>query len=99
YEAQLCIREFCEKFPNVAVIESNFLNTVSYLVRLFRETGSIHRKSGSRRPTKRTSETVENVREIMQGNPHTFLKRLITGGSIIQHMSEDSKERFDVANL
>ncbi|RZC40494.1 hypothetical protein BDFB_014208 [Asbolus verrucosus] len=32
YEAQPCFREFREKFPDIAVIESNFLNILSYII-------------------------------------------------------------------
>ncbi|RZC32413.1 hypothetical protein BDFB_015242, partial [Asbolus verrucosus] len=66
-------------FTKLNHVSGNFVKNFPmwlYVVRLFRETGSIHRKSGSGRPTKRTPETVENVREIMQDNPHTSLRRL-----------------------
>ena len=50
-----------EKFTGVAVLEANFLRTLSLCIKLFGEIASIKRKSGSRILTKRTPGAVENV--------------------------------------
>ena len=85
YEAQLCFQEFREKFRGVAILEANFLRKLSYVLKLFREIGSIKRKSGSRALTKRTPETVENVRifeliffELQLRNIRTCCRNLLT---------------------
>lgn len=57
-EARPCLREFSEKFLDVATTEVNFANTLSY-AKLFCETDSIKRKSGSGKPTKRTPELLK----------------------------------------
>jgi hypothetical protein len=57
-EARPCLREFSEKFLDVATTEVNFANTLSY-AKLFCETESIKRKSGSGKPTERTPELLK----------------------------------------
>ena len=54
YEARPCFQEFREKFPGVAVLEANFLRTLSFAKQVFHESGTTKRKSGSRILTKRT---------------------------------------------
>lgn len=42
----------------------------------FRESGSVERKKGSGRPTKRTAEVIDNVRVIMEATPSKPLRKL-----------------------
>ena len=44
------------------------------MIKLLCETGSIKRIPGSRTLTKRTSEAIENVRQVMDDHLHTSLK-------------------------
>jgi hypothetical protein len=67
------------------------------VAKLFRETGSIKRKSESGRSTKCTLGTVENVRQVMNDDPYVIKKTFTISGFIIQHMSEICYERPDVA--
>ena len=46
-----------------------------YVTKLFRETGSVKTIPGSCTLIKRTLEAVENDRQVMDDNPHTYLKR------------------------
>ncbi|KAL1498412.1 hypothetical protein ABEB36_009218 [Hypothenemus hampei] len=75
YEIQPCFREFREQFPEFAVDELNFTKTLKYVVTLFRETGSIQRKSGSGRPKKRTLDTIENI-DLSYGTCHKIVKKI-----------------------
>ena len=47
-DARSCFQELREKFLGVAVVEANFLKTLNYVTKLFREIGCIKRKSGSK---------------------------------------------------
>ena len=66
YEGRPCFLEFREEFPDAVAVEATFVNALRYVVKLFRDTGSVGRKSGSGRPTKRTLETVDNVRKLLR---------------------------------
>jgi hypothetical protein len=46
-ESQPCLREFRENFPNVDLIEVNFVNIFNYVVKILCETDHFERKSGS----------------------------------------------------
>ncbi|RZC38165.1 hypothetical protein BDFB_015241 [Asbolus verrucosus] len=46
--------------------QKQFQETVSRCIKVFRETGSVTRKKGSGRPSKRTDETINAVEEIME---------------------------------
>ena len=76
YEARSCFKGFRDEFPGVAVLEYIFFKSLNYVMKLFLETGSIKRKSGSRTLTKQTPDPVENVRQVMDDNPHTSLRRV-----------------------
>ncbi|RZB66674.1 hypothetical protein BDFB_015144, partial [Asbolus verrucosus] len=52
-----------------------YSETVSRCIKVFRETGSVTRKKGSRRPLKRTDETINSVEEIMENKPRTSILR------------------------
>ena len=64
-----CFQKFLENFPGVAVLEAIFLWTLSYVTKLFRETGCVDRISGSRTLTKPT------LKMVMDDNSHTSLRR------------------------
>lgn len=76
YSIQACINEFREKFPQVAIDVKNLQNTIVNTVQLFRSTGSILRKEGSGRPSLRTQETVEDVRQRLIDEPTKSLRKL-----------------------
>lgn len=76
YSTRPCLVEFRQQFPDLVFLEADFFNVVRNCVRLFRETGSVTHKDGGGRPTVRTEETIENVREIMNEAPTTSLRRL-----------------------
>ena len=63
------------KIPWCCCSWNKFLMTLHCVIKLFRNTGSIKRKSGSRTLREITPETSENVRQVMDDNPHTSLKR------------------------
>jgi hypothetical protein len=44
-------------------------------VELFRKNGSVERKTGSGRPTKRAAEVVDNARKIMKATPFGSIRK------------------------
>ncbi|RZC35016.1 hypothetical protein BDFB_011406, partial [Asbolus verrucosus] len=66
YSISACIEEFRIEFPEMVFEYEMFRQTLNLYICNFRQTGSITRKSGSRRPKKRTPEVIENVRQIME---------------------------------
>ena len=58
------LQVFQEKVPGV-IVEANFLRTLSYVIKLLCETGTIKRKSGSRTIIKRTFKDFVNVRQVI----------------------------------
>lgn len=76
YSIQSCLEEYRAEFPDVVVDYKLFQDTLNRCVKLFRETGSVSRKTGSGRPLKRTAETVDAAREIMENAPTTSIRHL-----------------------
>lgn len=76
YSQQLCLDNFREFFPGLAVIPKNFFSCLQNCVGVFRETGSVAHKKGAGRPTLRTEEVVNDVRQRMEQEPTKPLKRL-----------------------
>ncbi|RZC34442.1 hypothetical protein BDFB_013604, partial [Asbolus verrucosus] len=72
FSVQNCMKEFRTEFPEV-VVYRQFQETVSRCIKVFRETGSVTRKKGSGRPSKRTDETINAVEEIMENEPRTSI--------------------------
>lgn len=76
YSIQDCFEEFQQQFPDIVITYDTFRASVKHCIDRFRETGSVSRKEGSGRPTKRTEEVIENVRQVMEEAPRTSLRRL-----------------------
>ncbi|RZC36811.1 hypothetical protein BDFB_013083, partial [Asbolus verrucosus] len=76
YSVQNCMEEFRTEFLEVVLVYRQFQETVSRCIKVFRETGNVTRKKGSRRPLKRTDETINSVEEIMENKPRTSIRRL-----------------------
>jgi hypothetical protein len=53
-----------------------FHHNLTQCIQIFRETGSVDRKKGSGRLTKRTEEAIANVRQVMEEVPRTSVRRL-----------------------
>ncbi|XP_044745443.1 uncharacterized protein LOC123307270 [Coccinella septempunctata] len=67
YSVKDCIDEFKSKYPDVAVDYKSFQSTLMRCVKNFRETGSVQRKEGSGRPSKRNPNLID-------GTCHKILK-------------------------
>lgn len=76
YNTRASMDEFREQFPGVAFLDADYFNMVRNCVQLFEETGSLHRRKGSGRPTKRTVENIENIQACMNERPTTSLRRV-----------------------
>lgn len=76
YSIHDCFEEFRQEFPNLVLPYNTFRCSLNHCIQLFRETGSVLRKKGSGRPTERTEEVIENVRQIMEEDPRTSVRRL-----------------------
>lgn len=74
YSIQECFNDFTDHFGIVEYIR--FYDALRHTVELFDETGGVTRRKGSGRPTKRTPDVLENVRQIMAEAPSTSLRRL-----------------------
>lgn len=76
YSQRLCLDNFREHFPNVAILPDNFYACLTNCVEVFRETGCVTHKKGAGRPRVRTEEVVNDVRQRMEEEPAKPLKRL-----------------------
>lgn len=78
YSYVACYEEFQENYPAEAADHSydDVYQVVRKTVVLFREKGSVERKTGSGRPKKRTAEVLDNAREIIEATPSTSIRRL-----------------------
>lgn len=47
------------------------------MVNLLRETGSVRKKTRGGKPTKQIPKTAENVRQVIENNPHTTWQKLL----------------------
>jgi transposase len=76
YSIEACFEEFRLQFPDAALTYNIFHHNLTQCIQIFRETGSVDRKKGSGRPTKRTEEAIANVRQVMEEAPRTSVRRL-----------------------
>jgi hypothetical protein len=76
YSIEACFEEFRLQFPDAALTYNIFHHNLTQCIQIFRETGSVDRKKGSGRPTKRTEEAIANVRQVMDEVPRTSVRRL-----------------------
>jgi hypothetical protein len=56
---------------------NTFRHNLTQCFQVFRETGSVDRKKGNGRPTKRTEEAIAKVRQVMEEFPLTSRRRII----------------------
>jgi hypothetical protein len=73
YFLALCMEEFGEEFPDIAVEYTQFRQTLNISLKNFQENGSVRRKPGSGRPKKRTPE---EARQAMEEAPGTSIEHL-----------------------
>jgi hypothetical protein len=59
YSTALVFEEFQQSFRTFKVLNQQLAQKVYKYVNMFLETGSVLRKKGSRRPTKRSAENIE----------------------------------------
>lgn len=76
YSVPLCLEEFRLQFPHIALEYQQFRDSLSHAVAVFRETGSLGRKAGSGRPSKRTPQVVEEVEGIIDNDQHVSIPRI-----------------------
>ncbi|KAJ3620707.1 hypothetical protein MTP99_007653 [Tenebrio molitor] len=76
YSLALCMEEFGEEFPDIAVEYTQFRQTLNICLKNFQENGSVGRKPGSGRPKKRTPEVIEEARQAMEEAPGTSIEHL-----------------------
>jgi hypothetical protein len=76
YSLALCMEEFGEEFPDIAVEYTQFRQTLNISLKNFQENGSVGRKPGSGRPKKRTPEVIEEARQAMEEAPGTSIEHL-----------------------
>lgn len=76
YSQRACLDDFREHFPELAVIPKDFYNCLSNCVGVFRETGSVGHKSRTGRPTVRSEQVINDVRQRMVNEPTKPLKHL-----------------------
>lgn len=76
YSVQDCMVEFQVEFPHFVIDYIQFKNTLDRTLKLFSETGSLLRKSGSGAVKKRRPEVVNRVEEIMENDPQTSVRHL-----------------------
>lgn len=75
YSLDHCLQDFQEEYPGVAFAPKNFKEAVTRYVANFRQAGNVT-KTATGRPTKRTEENVQLVRNIMENDPHTSVRRV-----------------------
>jgi hypothetical protein len=73
YSLALCMEEFGEEFPDIAVKYTQFRQTLNISLKNFQEDRSVGRKPGSSRSKKRTPEVIEETRQAMEEAPGTFI--------------------------
>lgn len=73
YSISECMADFREEHPELMFDYNGFYNVLTNSVQLFRETGSVSRKTGSGRPSKRTDANIEAVRHVINENPSTSI--------------------------
>jgi hypothetical protein len=61
YSTPRVFQEFQQKFPDFQGTYQQLVQKVYKCVNMFLESGSVLRKKGSRRPTKRSAENIEEV--------------------------------------
>jgi hypothetical protein len=77
YSTPRVFEEFQQKFPYFQGIYQQLAQKVYKCVNMFLETGSVLRKKGSGRPTKRTAENIEEVEQRIAETPNKSIRRLI----------------------
>jgi hypothetical protein len=76
YSIEACCEEFRQQFPDATLTYNIFHHNLTQCIQISRETGSVDRKKGSGRPTKRIEEAIANVRQVMEEVPRTSVRRL-----------------------
>lgn len=69
YSQHVCLDDFREYFPELAVISKTLYNGFSDCVDVFRETGSVDDKSRTDRPTIRSKEVTNDICQRMENEP------------------------------
>jgi hypothetical protein len=68
--------EFQQKFPDFPGTYQQLAQKVYKCVNMFLETGSVLRKKGSGRPTKRTAKNIEEIEQRIVETPNKSIRRL-----------------------
>ncbi|KAI4461596.1 l1 transposable element-related [Holotrichia oblita] len=76
YRQRVCLDNFREQFPDLAVLEQDFYMWLAHSVGVFCETGSVTHKKGAGRPSIRTEELIIDVRNRMEQDPTKSLRHL-----------------------
>ncbi|KAI4459565.1 nischarin related [Holotrichia oblita] len=76
YSQRVCLDNFREHFPDLAVLEQDFYMCLAHSVGVFRETGSVTHKKGAGRPSIRTEELIIDVRNRIEQDPTKSLRHL-----------------------
>jgi hypothetical protein len=77
YSTPRVFEEFQQKFPDFQGTYQQLAQKVYKCINMFLETGSILRKKGSGRPTKRTAENIEEVQQRIAETPNESIRRLV----------------------
>jgi hypothetical protein len=77
YSTPRVFEEFQQKFPDFQGTYQQLAQKVYKCINMFLETGSILRKKGSGRPTKRTAENIEEVQQRIAETPNKSIRRLV----------------------
>lgn len=76
YSIRDAYQDFALEFPDIAIPYDHFCTSIRRFVQLFRETGSVDRKKGSGRPSIRSEENVEAVRQLVEERPQLSVRHL-----------------------
>jgi hypothetical protein len=76
YSTARVFEEFQQKFPDFQGTYQQLAQKVYKCVNMFLETGSVLRKKGSGRPTKRTAENIEEVEQRIAETRNKSIRRL-----------------------
>jgi hypothetical protein len=75
YSTPRVFEEFQQKFPDFQGTYQQLTQNVYKCVNMFLEIGSVLRKKGSGRPTKRTAENIEEIEQSIAETPNKSIRR------------------------
>jgi hypothetical protein len=76
YSTLRIFEEFQQKFPDFPGTYQQLAQKIYKCVNMFLETGSVLRKKGSGRPTKRTAKNIEEIEQRIVKTPNIAIRRL-----------------------